>query len=42
MTLSVDTQELGAYMRTLLKAPDHSLRRKLQAYALDHSVALES
>lgn len=42
MTLTVDTRELGAYMNTLLASPDHSLRRKLRAYALDHSVVLES
>ena len=42
MTLAVDTGELGAYMKTLLGAPDHSLRRKLSAYALDHNVVLES
>ena len=42
MTLTVDTRELGAYMNMLLDTPDHSLRRKLRAYALDHSVVLES
>ena len=42
MALTIDTAELGAYMETLMAAPDHSLRRKLQAYALDHGVVLES
>lgn len=42
MTLTVDTEELGAYMNTLLGSADHSLRRKLRAYALDHSVVLET
>ncbi|MGB0631634.1 MAG: putative PEP-binding protein, partial [Alphaproteobacteria bacterium] len=42
MTLTVNTVELGAYMNTLLTASDHSLRRKLSAYALDHGVVLES
>ena len=40
MTLSVDTGELSAYMDTLLQAPDHSLRRKLGAFALDHGIAI--
>ena len=42
MTLTVDVGELRAYIDTLLTAPDHSLRRKLSAYALDHGVVLES
>ncbi len=42
MTLTVDTDELGAYMNTLLHAPDHSLRRKLKSFALDHGIVLES
>lgn len=42
MTLTVDTEELGAYMNTLLQAPDHSLRRKLGAFALDHGIVLET
>ena len=40
MVLSTDMSELGAFMDTLLSAPDHSLRRKLKAYALDHGVVL--
>lgn len=40
MTLTVDTGELSAYMDTLLQAPDHSLRRKLGAFALDHGIAI--
>ena len=42
MTLTVDVGELSAYLETLVRAPDHSLRRKLSAYALDHGVVLES
>ena len=42
MTLTVNTEELRAYIDTLLTAPDHSLRRKLSAYAHDHGVVLES
>lgn len=42
MTLTVDTAELGAYMDTLLQSPDHSLRRKLGAFALDHGIVLET
>ncbi len=42
MTLTVDTVELSAYMHPLLQAPDHSLRRKLRAFALDHGVVLET
>lgn len=42
MTLTVDTEELRNYMNTLLASPDHSLRRKLTAYAMDHNVVLES
>ena len=41
MTLTVNTEELRAF-DTLLTAPDHSLRRKLSAYARDHGVVLES
>ena len=42
MTLTVDVGELRAYIDILLTAPDHSLRRKLSAYALDHGVVVES
>ena len=42
MTLTVDTKELGTYVETLLTAPDHSLRRKLSAYAQDHGVVIET
>ena len=31
---------LGRYLRGLLDLPDHSLRGRLQAYALDHGVVL--
>lgn len=42
MALTVDTDELGAYMDVLLRSPDHTLRRKLKAFALDHGIVLES
>lgn len=42
MTLSVDTEELAAYLDTLLRSEDHSLRRKLLAFAHDHHVVLET
>lgn len=42
MTLTMDTAEVGAYMNTLLQSPDHSLRRKLGAFALDHGIVLET
>lgn len=42
MTMTVDTAELSAYMNTLLQSPDHSLRRKLGAFALDHGIVLET
>jgi phosphotransferase system enzyme I (PtsP) len=42
MTLSVDTVALGAYLDTLLRGEDHSLRRKLLAFAHDHNVVLET
>jgi phosphotransferase system enzyme I (PtsP) len=41
MALTVDTDELGAYMDVLLRSPDHTLRRKLKAFALDHGIVLE-
>ena len=42
MTLTADIGALQAYMDELLASPDHSLRRKLRAYAMDHGVVLES
>lgn len=42
MTLSVDTAELAPYLSTLLAGEDHSLRRKLQAFAQDHGVVIET
>ncbi len=42
MTLSVDTDALAAYLDTLLRSEDHSLRRKLLAFAHDHHVVLET
>ena len=40
MLRSLDAARLGHYMRGLLDLPDHSLRGRLQAYALDHGVVL--
>ena len=42
MALTADVGALRAYMDELLVSPDHSLRRKLKAYAMDHGVVLES
>ncbi len=40
MLRSLDAARLGHYLRGLLDLPDHSLRGRLQAYALDHGVVL--
>lgn len=40
MLRSLDAAKLGQYMQGLLDLPDHSLRGRLQAYALDHGVVL--
>jgi phosphotransferase system enzyme I (PtsP) len=40
MLRSLDAARLGHYLRGLLELPDHSLRGRLQAYALDHGVVL--
>jgi phosphotransferase system enzyme I (PtsP) len=40
MVRSLSVAPLAAYLETLLALPDHSLRRKLKDYALDHGVAL--
>ena len=40
MLRSLDAAPLGRYLRGLLDLPDHSLRGRLQAYALDHGVVL--
>jgi phosphotransferase system enzyme I (PtsP) len=40
MLRSLDAARLGQYLRRLLDLPDHSLRGRLQAYALDHGVVL--
>ena len=42
MTLTVDTGELAGYMNTLLTREDHSLRRKLRAFAQDRSIILQN
>jgi phosphotransferase system enzyme I (PtsP) len=41
MVRSLDTGALSAYLDTLMGATDHSLRRKLGAYARDHGVVAE-
>ena len=40
MLRSLDASRLNAYLQGLLDLPDHSLRRRLLAYAHDHAVAL--
>lgn len=40
MLRSLDAGRLNAYLQGLLDLPDHSLRRRLLAYAHDHAVAL--
>jgi phosphotransferase system enzyme I (PtsP) len=40
MVRSLDIGALEAYLNTLLKSPDHSLRNKLKTFALDHGVVL--
>jgi phosphotransferase system, enzyme I, PtsP len=40
MVRSLDIGALEAYMNSLLKSPDHSLRNKLKIFALDHGVVL--
>ena len=42
MMLTVDIAELGSYMETLMQGEDHSLRRKLQAFAQDHGIVLQN
>ena len=40
MARSLDVGKLGAYMMPLLASPEHSLRGKLRAFALDSGVAV--
>lgn len=40
MIRSLDIGALEAYLNTLLKSPDHSLRNKLKTFAQDHGVVL--
>jgi phosphotransferase system enzyme I (PtsP) len=40
MIRSLDIGPLEAYLNTLLKSPDHSLRNKLKTFAQDHGVVL--
>ncbi|KIM00274.1 Phosphoenolpyruvate-protein phosphotransferase of PTS system [Paramagnetospirillum magnetotacticum MS-1] len=40
MVRSLDIAALEAYLNSLLKSPDHSLRNKLKTFALDHGVVL--
>ncbi len=42
MLRSLDAGALSAYLNRLLDLPDHSLRRHLLAYALDHGIILPS
>ena len=41
MTRSLAVGPLAHYMDSLYRLPDHSLRQKLKAYAVDHGVAIE-
>jgi phosphotransferase system enzyme I (PtsP) len=38
MVRSLDAGALASYVDTLLDLPDHSVRRKLTAYARDHGI----
>ena len=40
MIRSLSAGSLGAYLETLYKLPDHSLREKLRAFSKDHGVAI--
>ncbi|MCB1884742.1 MAG: phosphoenolpyruvate--protein phosphotransferase [Geminicoccaceae bacterium] len=40
MVRSLDAAALGGYLKGLLHLPDHSLRRRLVAYAYDHGIVL--
>ncbi len=40
MVRTLDAAALGAYLDTLLDSGDHSLRRRLAAYAQDHGIAI--
>jgi phosphotransferase system enzyme I (PtsP) len=41
MVLSLAAAPLAVYLDSLMRAPDHSLRPKLRAFAADHGVVLE-
>jgi phosphotransferase system enzyme I (PtsP) len=41
MVLSLAAAPLAGYLDSLMRAPDHSLRPKLRAFASDHGVVLE-
>jgi phosphotransferase system enzyme I (PtsP) len=41
MVLSLAAAPLAGYLDSLIRAPDHSLRPKLRAFAVDHGVVLE-
>ena len=40
MVRSLDTGSLASYLDEIGGRPDHSLRRRLEAYARDHNVAV--
>ncbi len=40
MIRSLDTAALAHYLGEIGNRPDHSLRRKLEAYARDHAIVL--
>ena len=41
MIRSMDAAQLKGYLDTLFDLPDHSLRRKLTAYARDHGILID-
>ena len=40
MIRSLSAEPLGAYLETLYRLPDHSLREKLRAFSRDHGVVV--
>ena len=41
MLRSLDVAALAHYIDTLLDLPDHSVRRRLKAYARDHGIGTD-
>jgi phosphotransferase system enzyme I (PtsP) len=40
MVRSVEAQGLRRYIAQLVEQPDHSVRERLRAYALDHEISI--